>query len=196
MLAEHGISTGTPITLPCGVRVRNRLIKSAMSESMADPYGVPTDRLMRLYEFWGRSKAGILFTGNVQVDDRHLEEAGNMRIEQYWTDKAMQESYKRLAGVAQKGGCQCWVQLSHAGRNSDQKVNSAPLSPSNRRVKGKKYNRSGPVPMTKENVEDVVKKFGSSAAAVKDAGFSGVEIHAAHGYRTLTLPIESSPCLS
>lgn len=119
---EPSLTPSSPLRLPCGVLLRNRLIKSAMSESLADPYGIPTDRLVNLYKFWGRSKAAVIFTGNVQVDDCHLEEAGNMRIEQYWSDPKMRERYKELAQAATACGGQCWIQLSHAGRNSDPKV--------------------------------------------------------------------------
>ena len=113
---------GDPLILPCGVVVRNRLAKAAMSESLADPHGRPGKRLWRLYEFWGRSQTGVLLTGNVQVDACHLEEAGNMRIDQYWKDVSVRDAFGELARVSQKNGCQCWVQLSHAGRNTDQRV--------------------------------------------------------------------------
>ena len=113
---------GEPLTLPCGVVLRNRLVKSAMSESLADPNGYPGKRLLNLYEFWGRSQSAVLFTGNVQVDDCHLEEPGNMRIEDYWEDEERRDRFAQLARVSQKGGCQCWIQLNHAGRNTDQHV--------------------------------------------------------------------------
>lgn len=111
-----------PVTLPCGAILRNRFVKAAMSESLADPYGRPDKRLQSLYRFWGNSGAAVLLTGNIQVDDCHLEDAGNMRIEQYWNDKKMREMYAKLAEVAQENGCHLWPQLSHAGRNADPKV--------------------------------------------------------------------------
>ena len=47
----------TPLTLPCGVTLRNRIVKSAMSDSLGDGTGHPTDVQIRLYERW--SEGGL-----------------------------------------------------------------------------------------------------------------------------------------
>ena len=63
----------TPLTLPCGAVVPNRLVKAAMTEGLATPGGVPTGDLNRLYALWSDGGAGLLLSGNVLVDRNHLE---------------------------------------------------------------------------------------------------------------------------
>ena len=63
----------TPLKLPCGVSLPNRISKAAMTEGLADIFGRPTDELNRLYELWSESGAGMLLSGNVQIDADHLE---------------------------------------------------------------------------------------------------------------------------
>ena len=47
-----------PLSLPCGARLLNRLAKAAMTEGVADPAGVPTAELDRLYGLWSDGGAG------------------------------------------------------------------------------------------------------------------------------------------
>ena len=68
-----------PLTLPCGALLPNRLAKAAMTERLADPRNHATAKLERLYRLWGEGGAGLLLTGNVQIDRKHLEAAGNGR---------------------------------------------------------------------------------------------------------------------
>jgi 2,4-dienoyl-CoA reductase-like NADH-dependent reductase (Old Yellow Enzyme family) len=75
------ISIGTPIDLPCGARLANRLCKAALTEGLADTMNRATDQLSRLYGRWSQGGAGLIITGNVQVDRTHLERPGNLAID-------------------------------------------------------------------------------------------------------------------
>ena len=68
-------------TLPCGVTIPNRIVKSAMSENNADSGGKPSERIITLYETWGKGGTGILISGNVMVDSNALGEEHNVVIE-------------------------------------------------------------------------------------------------------------------
>jgi len=70
-----------PLTLPCGAVLKNRILKSAMSEIMGDRKHGPTPELSRLYERWSEGGTGLLVTGNVMVDRRALGEPNNVVIE-------------------------------------------------------------------------------------------------------------------
>ena len=72
---------GSAYELPCGQRVKNRLVKAAMTEGLADEFNRATDRHAELYRRWANGGAGALLTGNVQVDRRYLERAGNIVID-------------------------------------------------------------------------------------------------------------------
>ena len=68
------------LTLPCGVTVPNRICKAAMTEGLATPEGLPSQELNRLYGLWSDGGAGILLSGNIQVDADHLERPGNVIV--------------------------------------------------------------------------------------------------------------------
>jgi 2,4-dienoyl-CoA reductase-like NADH-dependent reductase (Old Yellow Enzyme family) len=89
-----------PLALPCGVTLSNRLCKAAMSEGMADVNNNATPRLEALYRRWAVSGAGLLFSGNIQVDPDHLERPLNVVIH----DESGQEQLARLAAAGRSGG--------------------------------------------------------------------------------------------
>ena len=72
---------GAPLTLRCGLVLPNRLAKAAMTEALADDWGRATPALERLYELWSKGGAGLLLTGNVQVDRRYVERPGNVCVD-------------------------------------------------------------------------------------------------------------------
>src|SRR5262245_13050001 len=75
------VELSTPLLLPCGVVLPNRLVKSAMTEGLADPGGRATEEHVRLYRRWAQGGTGTLLTGNIQIDTRSLERPGNVVLE-------------------------------------------------------------------------------------------------------------------
>ncbi len=171
------ISLASPLNLPCGVSIPNRLGKSAMTEGLADANDNPTEALINLYRTWSDGGTGLLMTGNVMVDRRYLERAGNVVLED---DQAM-PMLRRWAAEGTHGGNQLWMQISHPGRQCPRMVNSQPLAPSEVQLK-LLANFSKPREMTEADIEDVIQRFTRSASLAKQAGFTGVQIHCAHGY--------------
>jgi len=165
------------LALPCGASLPNRLAKSAMTEGLADKYDRPTPELIRLYETWSRGGTGLHITGNVLVDPRYLERAGNVVLE----DDSALDLFKEWAERGQVGGNQLWVQLNHPGRQCPKMVNREPLSPSDIQLE-LMGNFGKPRAMTEDDIQEVIQRFANSAALVKEAGFNGVQVHAAHGY--------------
>ncbi|TDF37462.1 NADH:flavin oxidoreductase/NADH oxidase family protein [Alteromonadaceae bacterium M269] len=165
------------LTLPCGVILPNRLAKSAMTEGLADKFDRPTRRHNQLYRTWSEGGTGLHITGNVMIDKRYLERAGNVVLE----DDKYLELFKHWAEEGTAGGNQLWVQLNHPGRQCPRLINSKPLSPSDVQldILG---NFGKPKAMTEEDIQEVIQRFARSAALVKQAGFTGVQIHCAHGY--------------
>ncbi|MET1026011.1 MAG: NADH:flavin oxidoreductase/NADH oxidase family protein [Dongiaceae bacterium] len=170
-----------PLVLPCGATLSNRLCKAAMSEGLADADGHSTRRLEALYRRWAVSGAGLLLTGNVQVDRWHLERPGNLVVD----DESGMVALTALATAGKSGGAQFWAQLSHTGRQVEQAINPAPLAPS--RVGIDVMPASGisfatPLEMTEVDIDVVIEQFAFSAGQIRTAGFTGVQLHAAHGY--------------
>jgi 2,4-dienoyl-CoA reductase-like NADH-dependent reductase (Old Yellow Enzyme family) len=170
-----------PLKLPCGVIVPNRLAKAAMTEGLATGNGVPTPELERLYRMWSEGGAGMLLSGNIQVDADHLERPGNVVIDSK-PDDTMKAALASWASEATTNGNQFWAQISHAGRQTQTNINKHPKAPSAVKVGLPGGQFGQPVALTIEEIENIVERFAVCAAACKEAGFTGVQIHAAHGY--------------
>ena len=170
-----------PLVLPCGASIKNRLAKAAMTEGMADAYGIPSAALVRLYGKWAQGGAGILLSGNIQVDHKHLERPGNVVIAGP-PNAQLREQLALWANAATQNGTQFWAQLSHAGRQTMKNVNPHPHAPSALAVNLPGGQFGQPVAMAEGEIEQLIARFALAAAAVQQAGFTGVQVHAAHGY--------------
>jgi 2,4-dienoyl-CoA reductase-like NADH-dependent reductase (Old Yellow Enzyme family) len=170
-----------PLTLPCGATLPNRLAKAAMTEGLATMAGVPTPELERLYAKWSEGGAGLLISGNVQVDRDHLERPGNVIVEGT-PSPALMAALTRLASAATSAGNHFWMQIAHAGRQTPAIVNAHPKAPSAvpLGLPGKQFGT--PVALTEAEILALVDRFVHAAMIAREAGCTGVQIHAAHGY--------------
>ena len=168
-----------PLKLPNGSVIRNRILKSAMSEALANPSGAPTPELARLYRAWADGGVGLCITGNVMIDRRAVGEPGNVVIEDARDMDALQAW--ALAATAQ--GTACWVQLNHPGKQAPKGLNRETVAPSAVPFRDDlKAFFATPRALDDAEVRDVILRFGQAAGLVRQAGFSGVQIHGAHGY--------------
>jgi 2,4-dienoyl-CoA reductase-like NADH-dependent reductase (Old Yellow Enzyme family) len=167
------------LRLPKGNVLRNRLAKSSMSETLGTFGNHPTPRLVELYRRWASSGIGLMFTGNVMIDRRALGEPGNVVIE----DESDLPTLQQWARAATSQGTALWVQLNHPGKQSPKGLNADNLSPSAipfREDMAAFFET--PREVTTDEIHAIIRRFGRSAAICKKAGFSGVQIHGAHGY--------------
>jgi len=170
-----------PIALPGGAVLSNRLGKAAMSEGLSDAHNNPTPRLETLYRRWARAGAGLLLSGNFQVDRQHLERPTNVVVDEHSDFAAL----ARLAAAGKAPGVQFWAQLSHTGRQVDRAINPAPLAPSAVEievVRGAGYDFAPPRAMSGADIEHAIAQFAFAAGKARELGFDGVALHAAHGY--------------
>ena len=165
-----------PFTFPTGVQTTNRIVKSALSEGIAEPNGRPSEALFNLYKRWGAGGAGILMTGNVMVDKDHLVNANVMIAEE---DNFLAD-YTTLASHAQAHGTQLWMQINHPGRQAPFYLDKAPVSASNINMPSKIYLE--PRPLEEEEILDLIERYGNAALLAKNSGMKGAQIHGAHGY--------------
>jgi len=167
----------TPLTLPCGAILKNRLVKPAMTERISDAHYNANVKHETLYKNWAEAGAGLLITGNVVIDRKHMESAGNVCFDEEVNIPAL----KKWADTAKSYGNHAWVQISHSGRQTNRFTNLHPLAPS--AVQLDKLGLFGkPIAMKENDIQDVILGFSRAAKIVKAAGFTGVQIHAAHGY--------------
>ena len=169
------------LKLPCGAVLSNRIAKAAMTEGLADIQGRPTAELDRLYGIWSDGGAGLHISGNVQIDANHLERPGNVIIDQM-ADEDMRATLKRWTASATRGGNHFWAQISHAGRQTMKAVNPHPKAPSAIKL-GLPGGQFGiPVALDETEILRLIGRFGQAARVCQETGFTGVQIHAAHGY--------------
>ena len=170
-----------PLTLPCGAVVRNRMCKAAMTEGLAHPDGTASEELERLYGIWSDGGSGILLSGNIQVDGDHLERPGNVIVDSKLSEDAF-STLQRMAAAGTRNGNHLWAQISHAGRQTQKIVNPSPKAPSAVRLRLPQSQFGEPVALTAEEIESVIERFVGCALTCKEAGFTGVQFHSAHGY--------------
>ena len=171
----------TPFALPSGVRFSNRIAKAAMTEGLAGRDGVPNDDHVRLYRRWAAGGIGLSITGNVVIDHDHRERPGNVVVDGDLTPEA-RAAWARWAAAATENGTAAWVQISHAGRQTQKAVNPTPKAPSAVPLALPGGQFGMPVPLTEPEIHDLIARFALAARTARDAGFTGVQVHAAHGY--------------
>jgi len=173
-----------PLRLPCGATLPNRLAKAAMTEGVADPLLRATAAHQRLYRLWSEGGAGMHLTGNVQVDRTDLERPGNVSIDRSdprTYDAAARAALQAWARAGTACGNHFWMQISHAGRQTPRYVTSRPLAPSAVQL-DLLGNYARPVALTEAQILDLVGRFAHAATVARETGFTGVQVHGAHGY--------------
>ena len=170
-----------PLALPNGVSLKNRIVKAAMTEGLADALNRATERHVTIYRRWAEGGAGLLLTGNVMVDRRYLERPGNVAIDGPQSEEQL-DALRRWSSAARDAGADIWMQISHAGRQSPKIVAAEPVAPSAVEIALPGGTFAKPRALSAAEIENVVERFVHVASVAKQTGFTGVQIHAAHGY--------------
>ncbi|ALS64361.1 NADH:flavin oxidoreductase/NADH oxidase family protein [Pandoraea apista] len=170
----------TPLTLPNGTSIPNRIAKAAMEENMADADHAPSDALLRLYDAWAQGGAGLILTGNVMIDARAMTGPGGVVLE----SDAHLARFRRWAETARAKGAQVWMQLNHPGRQMQAALGQPTVAPSAVALDLGSMSKRFAMPreLTDADIAEVVARFTRSALLAEQSGFTGVQIHAAHGY--------------
>ncbi|WP_328531029.1 NADH:flavin oxidoreductase/NADH oxidase family protein [Nocardioides sp. NBC_00368] len=167
-----------PLELPNGFVIPNRLAKAALSEGLGRRDFTPGSRIKNLYRRWADSGVGLSITGNVMVDRTAIGEPGNVVVE----DDRHADDLAEWAQIAKSGGSKVWVQINHPGRQTPRTLTAHPVAPSAVAVPGTGGLFAEPRALTEAEIEDLIRRFATTARVVTGAGFDGVQIHGAHGY--------------
>ncbi|NVZ99370.1 NADH:flavin oxidoreductase/NADH oxidase family protein [Pseudomonas gingeri] len=168
------------LPLPNGVQIPNRIAKAAMEENMADLDNAPSAQLMELYRAWADGEPGLLLTGNVMIDRRAMTGPGGVVLE----DERHLPRFRQWAEIGRAKGAQFWMQINHPGRQTMANLGQIARAPSAVPLELGGFSKmfAEPRPMSEADIEDVISRFARSARLAEQAGFTGVQIHAAHGY--------------
>ncbi|MEM6741290.1 MAG: tRNA-dihydrouridine synthase [Pseudomonadota bacterium] len=168
----YSASLYDPLTLPNGAILKNRMIKSAMSDSLGDGYGNPTSAQVEAYGTWARGGVAASIIGEVQANARYPEKPGNLVLDAA-SDFAL---FRELTSSGRANGSAIWAQLGHAGALTPPWL-GVPRGPSRLDLPGLSC-----LEMSLEEIKAVPDTLAEAAALAEKVGFSGVQIHAAHGF--------------
>ena len=154
-----------------GIKVKNRLVRSATFEYSADQ-GRYDNRMREIYTALAEGGVGTIITGMTGVDENSCVIDSMVRA----YDPSFQDGLRELAELAHKHNCALVVQLANCGAKvARTDAGLPPVAPS--KLPDKNWRE-----LSKEGIADLAESFASAAAKCKEAGADGVQIHAAHGY--------------
>ncbi|MFK7865395.1 MAG: NADH:flavin oxidoreductase/NADH oxidase family protein [Pseudohongiellaceae bacterium] len=170
----------TPLTLPNGAVLPNRLCKAAMEENLSIEGQLPGEQLNTLYSRWAEGGVGLQLTGNVMVAPDALTGPGGVVLQ----DDRHLDHFKTWAEAGKAGGAHFWMQINHPGRQVYAAMGEQAVGPSNIPVNLPGFEKllAKPRALSGNEVKSLVGRFATTAALAEKAGFTGVQIHAAHGY--------------
>ena len=166
-----------PLPLPCGAVLPNRIAKAAMTEALGDLRDDATPALERLYRRWSDGGAGLLISGHVMVDRRFLEQAGNVVLD----DETDETKLRAWVAAGTHGGSHFWAQLNHPGRQTTRFHSDRPVAPSAVALPVRGF-FARPRALEATEIGALVEAYARAAAIARRVGFTGVQVHAAHGY--------------
>lgn len=181
----------SPLPLPCGRVLANRIAKGAMEENMADQASglgqVPGEQLVNLYSAWAAGGAGMLLTGNVMVDERALTGPGGVVLKKGTLDNPdVRDRFEAWSTAGKANGTTLVMQISHPGRQlyAAQGQEAVSASDSKLDMGSDAINKmfAAARAMTEDEIRGLIRHFGETALAAQACGFDGVQVHAAHGY--------------
>ena len=148
-----------------------------MTEALGDLRDDATPALERLYRRWSDGGAGLLITGHAMVDRRYLEQAGNVVLD----DDTDEPALRAWAAAGARAGNHLWVQLNHPGRQCTRFQSDRPVAPSAVALPVRGF-FARPRALEDAEIHGLIEAFARAAAIVRRNGFTGVQVHAAHGY--------------
>jgi 2,4-dienoyl-CoA reductase-like NADH-dependent reductase (Old Yellow Enzyme family) len=179
MTALVSARLGSGFTLKNGQQIKNRLFKSAMSEQLGTREHNPKPGLVKLYGRWADGGIGLSMTGNLMIDRTALGEPKNVVLD----EESDLTEFKKWATAGKKNGSQIWTQLNHPGKQIPNFIVKVPVAPSAIALtRGLEKGFNKPRALTEEEILVIIKKFATSAKLAQECGFTGVQIHGAHGY--------------
>ncbi|KAL5592129.1 hypothetical protein FOVSG1_011018 [Fusarium oxysporum f. sp. vasinfectum] len=186
-------AANSQLRLRCGLVLKNRLVKTGMSEKMAQSL-LPSANHRALYKRWAQGGWAALITGNIKVSDQYL--GSNEDVAVTGTTSNLLKSWSQWTAVTKNQNCHMIAQLNHPGRQSSigagkRSIFAKTIAPSaipihlgdNTVAKLIRMLVFGtPRAMTRHEIDVVIAQFTEAARLAYQAGFQGVEVHAAHGF--------------
>ncbi|KAH8169456.1 NADH:flavin oxidoreductase / NADH oxidase family protein [Sarocladium implicatum] len=153
---------------------QKRLAKAAMSDSLGDGRGNPSDEQVQLYQRWATGGVALSIVGEVQADPNFAEKPGNLVLDD--RSQARSADFKRLAAAGSVNNSSLWLQIGQAGAMAYPPI-STPKGPSALDLPGLRCGE-----LSVAEIQQIPSNFARTAKLAQEYGFGGVEVHAAHGF--------------
>lgn len=162
------------------LELRNRIVMSPMETMYGTPEGHPSARTVAHFARRAEGGAGLLTVGATGIDPRHPETPGGLQI----GEDAAVAAHRRLVEAVHAHGARIQPQVVHAGPDGlgPEMFGVTSLGPS---VIGSYLTGRPSAAATKEQIGEVLDRYRAAAVRVREAGYDGLELHAAHGYMFL-----------
>ncbi len=161
-----------------GIQLKNRIIRSATHEGMADENGLPTENLKKLYIRLAKGEVGAIITGyaGIQADGK----SSLFSMSMIDSDDII-PAYRELTDAVHAYGTPIILQIAHSGRQTRSKTTGLPtVAPS--AIRDAFYSEDMPKELSEDEINRIIDSFVSAINRAKEAGFDGVQLHLAHGY--------------
>lgn len=147
--------------------------------------GIPSKNLINVYKRWGEGGLGTILTGNIMIAYDQLEAPGNPVIppDAPFSGPRFQ-AFQELAAKAKQHGSLILGQVSHPGRQTEQRLQPNPISASDIQLEGEVLGMrfAKPHAASKDDINRIIAAFTHAAEFLHRAGYDGIELHGAHGY--------------
>lgn len=160
-----------------GISVKNRIIRSATHDGLADENGAPSEKLIRKYENLAKNEVGCIITGYAAVSRNGVSPYPKM-LKIY--DDSVIDKYKKLTDAVHKYDTPVVLQLAHCGRQTSSKaIGCQKVAPSD--VLHTFYPDRAKE-LTDSEIYQIIDDFVHAAIRAEKAGFDAVQLHGGHGY--------------
>ena len=160
------------------IRLKNRIIRSATHEGLADESGYPTDKLRKKYEVLAKNEVGCIITGYAGVMQNGKSNYHHMLM---INSDDFIEPYQKITQRVHEYQTPIILQIAHCGRQTRSKITGLPtVAPS--AIKDKSFSEEVPQELEESGIVEIIDGFVNGIVRAKKAGFDGVQLHLAHGY--------------
>ena len=151
-----------------------------MEENLSGNQQIPGDDLLSLYKNWSIGGAGLLLSGNVMISPDAMTGPGGVVLE----NANHLDHFRKWAAAGTYNGNHFWMQINHPGRQVYAAMGEQALAPSaiSLDIPGFSKLFGQAISISENQILDIIERFATTASLAEQAGFSGVQIHAAHGY--------------
>ncbi len=152
------------------LEIRNRFIRSATTSAYSDERGIIRPEIIKLYENLAKGGVGLIVKGHLYITEKGKAHQGMAGIS---SDDHIPK-LKELTNIVHRHDSVIVAQINHGGYQASAGERAGPSD-----YEGQGWTARA---MDSSEIWATVEAFGSAAQRAVDAGFDGVQIHAAHGY--------------